>query len=82
MLILTPWQTMLLDALRQAQDEVILVSPFIKAPIAATLVAAADRPGVRVRTLTRFKTEDFAAGVSDLDAAWMLSAHVGGRQAS
>jgi dsRNA-specific ribonuclease len=82
MLILTPWQSTLLDAFRNARHEIVVVSPFIKAPIAATVVAAADRAGIRVRTLTRFKTEDFAAGVSDLDAVWMLSSHVGGREAA
>ena len=81
MLILTPWRATLIEALLAAQRSAFIISPFIKNPIAAQIIGALDRRGVTVRTITRFKPEDFAAGVSDLDASWMLSAHTESRQA-
>lgn len=78
-LILTPWRKTLIAALSEARQEVVIVSPFIKTAIAANVVAALDRRGISVRTLTRFKTDDFGCGVSDIDAAWMLSNYTNGR---
>lgn len=82
MLILTPWAVTLNDALLKAKRSAYIVCPFIKTPIAAQIVGALDRRGVTVRTITRFKSDDFAAGVTDLDAAWMLSPHTEARSAS
>ena len=79
MLILTPWRKTLFDAFAIARHEVIIVSPFIKTAIAANVTATLDRPGLKVRTITRFKPEDFSSSVSDIDAAWMLSSYAGDR---
>ncbi len=71
-LVLTPWQNRLYKAISDAKSEVLIVSPYIKLGIASK-VRGAVPPGVKLRTITRFKESDFAAGASDVDAVWLLS---------
>ncbi|BBE74917.1 phospholipase D family protein [Oharaeibacter diazotrophicus] len=54
------------EHLSGAKDEVVLVAPFIKAPVFLRLLTAL-RPGVIVRTFTRWRVDEVAAGVSDLE---------------
>jgi hypothetical protein len=72
-LILTPWNRRLMEALLKAQHQVLIVSPYIKFGIAKAVYSALSGRCITVRTLTRFKFEDFASGASDIDAAYALS---------
>lgn len=54
----------------QAQDEVILVAPFIKAPALARLLSHIPDNN-KLRCVTRWRPEEVIAGVSDL-AVWSL----------
>lgn len=70
------WQNLdqrVCDHLATARREVVLVAPFIKAPAFSRLLyAVAD--GVHVRTFTRWRVEEVAAGVSDLEILDLVEA--------
>lgn len=64
----------LVTVLTEAKTEIVLVAPFIKASVAETLLRAAPQlvPGVIV---TRWRPEEVAAGVTDLEVLDVVSRH-------
>ena len=58
---------------RQGQQVVLLVAPFIKAATLARLLNYMQ-PGVELRCVTRWRPEEIAIGVSDLDVWPLLQA--------
>ncbi|RRN63470.1 phospholipase D family protein [Caulobacter sp. 602-1] len=66
----------LCEHLSTAKREVVLVAPFIKATAFQRLLDAV-RPGVRVRTFTRWRVDEVAVGVSDLAVLDFVEAHAG-----
>jgi dsRNA-specific ribonuclease len=73
---ITPWRTELLAELASAQSDILLVCPYIKSTIVRS-IRGVVRPGVRVRTLSRFVEREFRMGSSDLEAHYWLSGHDG-----
>lgn len=73
---ITPWRTELLAELASAEADVLLVCPYIKSTIIRS-IRGVLRPGVRVRTLSRFLEREFRMGSSDLEAHYWLSGHDG-----
>jgi hypothetical protein len=71
--VFTPWKGRLIEDLRGAQQEVILVCPYITKVIADEIFDAVANRGVEVRTVSRFERAEFHAGSSDLDAHFALS---------
>ena len=71
--VFTPWKGRLIEDLRSAQREVILVCPYITKVIADEIFDAVANRGVEVRTVSRFERAEFHAGSSDLDAHYALS---------
>lgn len=67
-LILTPWKALLLSSVERAEESVTLVAPYIKAGIAAEIIARAAKRSLEVRVSTRCKVDNFAARVSDVEA--------------
>lgn len=53
-----------------ARGEIVLAAPFIKAATLSKLITAIQ-PGVKLRCITRWRPEEIAAGVSDLEV-WPL----------
>jgi hypothetical protein len=72
-LVLTPWRAAFLDRVKQAKNTVLLVSPFMKFNVVSTIYRELASKWISVRTITRCKTMDFAAGASDIDAVYALS---------
>lgn len=60
----------LIDRLSQAQNNVILAAPFIKANVLERLLTSVPT-GVELQCVTRWKAEEIIAGVSDLEV-WGL----------
>lgn len=54
----------------QAEREVLLVAPFIKVNVLERLLKGIDK-SIKVRCVTRWKPDEIAAGVSDVDV-WLL----------
>lgn len=71
--VFTPWKGKLIEDLRSAQREVILVCPYITKVIADEIFEAVANRGVEVKTISRFERAEFHAGSSDLDAHYALS---------
>src|SRR5262245_58447146 len=69
-LVETGWAKEIEQALATQARPLVIVSPFIKATAAQRFIRAGLGSGCRV--ITRFNLEDFASGVSDLDALQML----------
>lgn len=57
MLILASWRAALLNIFATAERSAVIISPFIKAAIAAQIIGALDRRGVMVRTIIRFRID-------------------------
>jgi PLD-like domain/Double-stranded RNA binding motif len=72
-LILTPWKNLLFERARAAKKSVTLISPFIKSNIVNGLLSEISDAAISVKAVTRHKAIEFAAGVSDIDAAYSLS---------
>ena len=72
-LVLTPWKAAFMDHVRAAKRSILLVSPFMKFNIVSAIHREVAESDVSVRTITRCKIIDFAAGASDLDAVYALS---------
>lgn len=64
------------EHLSAAKREVVLVAPFIKATAFKRLLDAV-RPEVGIRTFTRWRVDEVAAGVSDLSVLDLVEAHGG-----
>ncbi len=60
---------LLTDLCRAAENELVLVAPFIKARTLEKLLAVV-RPEVQVKCVTRWRLDEIASGVSDL-AVWV-----------
>lgn len=58
------------DLLRAGRHDVLLVAPYVKASVLERLLNACDA-AVQVRVVTRWRIEEIAAGVSDLEV-WPL----------
>ncbi len=71
-LVDTGWGPELLSALHRDRSELRIVCPFIKKRALARLLEI--RPE-RIRVITRFNLDDFARGVSDIDALQTLLDH-------
>ena len=71
-LIKSDWRDTLLEC-TQSADYLLIVCPFIKAPVIKELLAAF--PAKRVEVITRMNTADFYDGVSDTKAIRMLLEH-------
>ena len=61
-----------------SREELTLCAPFIKAPVIATVLAQV-RAEVTVRVVTRWRPEEVAAGVSDLEVFELVTARPGAR---
>jgi hypothetical protein len=57
----------LINLLKQARDQVLIVAPFIKVDAASKALEAIPDVVRDVRVVTRWKAQDVAAGVTDLD---------------
>lgn len=70
--ICSPWRERLLEALAQVQHDVLMVGPYIKDDVIATLKdTLAERltqQSLAIRIITRVLPEDFLSGASDLAA--------------
>jgi hypothetical protein len=64
------------EHLSAATQDAVLVAPFIKASALKRLLAAIPI-GVQVRTFTRWRVDEVAAGVSDLEVLDLLEARAG-----
>jgi len=63
----TPWEKELIDHAKTVQNSIILVCPFIKLPIIKKLLAALpEQNRLNIKILTRFTTQVFTQGSSDL----------------
>lgn len=71
--IYTPWKNKLIEDLKTAKNEVILVSPYIKSTIAREIYSALSGKSIKVRTISRFSKSEFISGSSDLEAHFILS---------
>jgi PLD-like domain len=72
-LVLTPWRAAFLNRVKLAKNSVLLVSPFMKFNVVSTIYRELASKEISVRTITRCRTMDFAAGASDIDAVYALS---------
>jgi len=63
----------LVDLVDDAQDEVVIVAPFIKAPVFAKLVAAIPSAVPMIECVTRWSIADVAAGVTDPEIIEMVA---------
>jgi hypothetical protein len=68
-LIKSKWKATLVEC-TQSADYLLIVCPFIKAPVIKELLAAF--PAKRVEVITRMNTADFYDGVSDTEAIRIL----------
>ena len=66
------WGTVLADAVALSQRRVLLVAPFIKANVLRRLLECI-RADVDVDVVTRWRPEEIASGVSDLDVFGILN---------
>lgn len=64
---------LLIEHLATAREQVLLCAPFIKAPVLRRLLEAL-RPEVHVRVVTRWRADEVAAGVSDLETLDIVEA--------
>ena len=63
----TPWERELIDHAKKVKRSVDLVCPFIKLPIMKKILAVLPEDNrIRIRILTRFSTQVFTQGSSDL----------------
>lgn len=72
-----PLGTLLEKALQSARTDVVLVAPFIKAPVLERLLHHI-RPAIELVVITRWRADEVAVGVSDLETYDLLT----GRQHS
>lgn len=63
----------LCDAVARGEREILLIAPFVKVKVVERLLAVA-REGVRGRIYTRWRPEEVAAGVTDLEVLDAVSA--------
>jgi hypothetical protein len=62
------------DLCRRAEDNILLVAPFVKRHVLETLLDAV-KPSVEVTTVTRWWPEEIASGVSDVDIWELFRSH-------
>lgn len=59
------------ELLKTAQTEIILVAPFIKAPVLKEVITSI-KPSVRIKCVTRWLVQEILIGVSDLEV-WTIT---------
>ncbi|MYD94641.1 MAG: hypothetical protein F4Y02_13330 [Chloroflexi bacterium] len=67
----------LTELVSRAERELVIAAPFIKAPVLASLLEHAG--AVPVTCITRWRPEEVAAGVSDLEVSDVLAGRAGSR---
>lgn len=69
----------LLDLLREAKTQVLLVAPFMKLDAATRAMAAIPAAVTDIALVTRWKPEEVAAGVSDLEVLDLVEGRPGAK---
>jgi len=70
----SPWENKLLWKIKEVENSLILVCPYIKRRIAELIIATIPQhtPALEIKILTRFDYNDFLSGASDFEAVELL----------